>query len=154
MAPYLASWWIRIGLALVVVGWGPLIAISVLDALGLWPDPNPNPVGAGLLFAFTAWPAIICLLVGYVRVLRERARTAATGGELAVPGAEPRPLSERIAGQSVIRLAVGLGGAGLALYGVIALLRQPTRGAAAAIVVGFVAGYWGLHGRLPGWFRR
>jgi len=42
--------------------------------LGLWPDPNPNPVGPGILFGLTFWPAIICIVVG---VIRARARRAA-----------------------------------------------------------------------------
>jgi hypothetical protein len=68
MKKYLGNRWIQIGLALVVLGWGPLLAIIVLAAVGLWPDPNPNPIGPGLLFFFTAWPAVICLVVGVVRV--------------------------------------------------------------------------------------
>ena len=71
MPAYLSNTWIRVGLALVVFGWGPLLAIIVLAALGLWPDPNPNPIGPGLLFFFTSWPAIICLVIGVVRVRRE-----------------------------------------------------------------------------------
>ena len=70
MKEYLANRWIRIGLALVLIGWMPLLSIVVLDGLGLWPDPNPNPVGAGILFFFTSWPAIICLLVGAWQVRR------------------------------------------------------------------------------------
>jgi hypothetical protein len=64
--------WIKIGLALVVVGWGPLLAIVTVAAVGLWPDPNPNPVGPGLLFFFTFWPAIACLGVGGFQVWRRR----------------------------------------------------------------------------------
>jgi hypothetical protein len=63
MKEYLANRWIKIGLALVIFGWGPLALIILLAALGLWPDPNPNPnpnpVGPGLLFFFTFWPVII-----------------------------------------------------------------------------------------------
>lgn len=68
MKNYLGNRWIQIGLVLVVLGWGPLLAIIVLAAVGLWPDPNPNPIGPGLLFFFTAWPAIIYLVIGVVRV--------------------------------------------------------------------------------------
>ena len=56
--------WLLAGLALVVLGWGPLLGIITLAALGLWPDPNPNPIGPGLLFLLTAWPAIACLIAG------------------------------------------------------------------------------------------
>jgi hypothetical protein len=55
---------------LLLVGSGPLLLIIVAAAVGLWPDPNPNPVGPGLLFFFTFWPAVICLIVGVVRVRR------------------------------------------------------------------------------------
>ena len=62
--PFLANRWSKIGVALVVIGWLPLLAIILLAAIGLWPDPNPNPIGPGLLFFFTSWPALICLGVG------------------------------------------------------------------------------------------
>lgn len=43
MKKYLGNPWIRIGLLLVSIGWGPLWMILLLAAVGLWPDPNPNP---------------------------------------------------------------------------------------------------------------
>jgi hypothetical protein len=64
MKSFLANRWGKIGLILVVFGWGPLFLIVLLAAIGLWPDPNPNPVGPGILFFFTSWPAIICLGIG------------------------------------------------------------------------------------------
>jgi len=75
MIEYLRNKWVKVGLALVVFGWGPLCAIILLAAFGLWPDPNPNPIGPGLLFFFTSWPAIICLVLGVVQV-RSRRRHA------------------------------------------------------------------------------
>jgi hypothetical protein len=69
---YLANLWVRIGLVLVVVGWGPLLAVIVLAAIGLWPDPNPNPIGLGLLFFVTFWPAVACLGFGALQVQRAR----------------------------------------------------------------------------------
>jgi hypothetical protein len=62
--------WLKTGIALVVLGWGPLIGIVVLSSLGLWPDPNPNPVGPGLLFFITFWPAVVCLAVGGLKANR------------------------------------------------------------------------------------
>ncbi len=72
MKDYLENRWIRTGAGLVVIGWLPLWAIVFLAAVGLWPDPNPNPVGPGLLFFLTSWPAIICLGIGIVQVRRRR----------------------------------------------------------------------------------
>jgi hypothetical protein len=69
---YFANLWVRIGLVLVVVGWGPLLAVIVLAAIGLWPDPNPNPIGLGLLFFVTFWPAVACLGFGALQVQRAR----------------------------------------------------------------------------------
>src|SRR6266550_6210596 len=74
MSQYLKSTWVRVGLVLLVVGVTPLLFIITAAALGLWPDPNPNPVGPGILFGLTFWPAIICIVVG---VIRARARRSA-----------------------------------------------------------------------------
>lgn len=68
MESYLESRWVRFGVGLLVVGAAPLVFIIVAAAVGLWPDPNPNPVGPGLLFFFTFWPAVICIIVGVIRV--------------------------------------------------------------------------------------
>ena len=70
MGSYLQSTWTRVGIGLLVVGAGPLLFIILAAAVGLWPDPNPNPVGPGLLFAVTFWPAVICIVIGVVRVRR------------------------------------------------------------------------------------
>lgn len=61
---------VRIGLLILVVGAAPLIAIIVLADVGLWPDPNPNPIGPGLLFFFSFWPGVITTIVGMVRVTK------------------------------------------------------------------------------------
>jgi hypothetical protein len=74
---YLRSGLVRVGLGLLILGTGPLLGIIVAAQLGLWPDPNPNPIGPGLLFFFTAWPAIICLVAGIVQVRRRRRRDSA-----------------------------------------------------------------------------
>jgi hypothetical protein len=65
MKEVLKNKWGKIGAALVVLGWGPLLTVILLDAVGLWPDPNPNPIGFGLLFFVTFWPAVICLSIGW-----------------------------------------------------------------------------------------
>ena len=62
-----------IGLALLVLGTGPLLLIVVAAELGLTSDPNPNPIGPGLLAFFTFWPAVIVIVWGLIAsVLRYR----------------------------------------------------------------------------------
>ncbi len=67
MNSYLQSPLVRTGIVLLVVGSGPLLFI-IAAAAGLWPDPNPNPIGPGLLSFVTFWPAVICIVVGVNRV--------------------------------------------------------------------------------------
>jgi hypothetical protein len=62
---------VKLGLALLVFGVGPLVAIVLLAAVGLWPDPNPNPIGPGLLACVSFWPGLISLIVGAVRVANQ-----------------------------------------------------------------------------------
>jgi len=61
---------VRVGLVLLILGTGPLLFIIAAAAVGLWPDPDPNPIGPGLLAAVTFWPAAICIAVGVVRARR------------------------------------------------------------------------------------
>jgi hypothetical protein len=72
------SWMIRIGVALLVLGTGPLLAIMFAASFGWTDDPNPNPIGPGLLCMFTFWPSIILIIIGVVTV--RGARTAAQHG--------------------------------------------------------------------------
>src|SRR4029077_6525542 len=90
MREYLTSWWVRVGLAMLIIGTGPLLFIIAAAAVGLWPDPNPNPIGPGMLCWLTLWPSIICIVVGVVRVRSRRAaqQSAARGADLAHT---PRP---------------------------------------------------------------
>lgn len=82
---YLANRWTRVGLVLVVVGWTPLWAIVLLAKLGIWPDPNPNPVGPGLLFFFTSWPAVLCLVVGVAKTRRAQEKKSWPASPTAKP---------------------------------------------------------------------
>ena len=68
---YWRSGLVKAGVLLLVFGTGPLLFIIVAAAIGLWPDPNPNPVGPGLLAGLTFWPGLICLIVGISRVRRD-----------------------------------------------------------------------------------
>jgi hypothetical protein len=58
----------KIGFWLFVLGSGPLLLTILAADLGLTSDPNPNPIGYGILAGLTFWPAIICLIVGIVQV--------------------------------------------------------------------------------------
>jgi hypothetical protein len=74
MRSYLQSPLVKAGIVLLVVGSGPLLFIVVAAAVGLWPDPNPNPIGPGLLCFVTFWPAVICIVVGVNRVRGRQGR--------------------------------------------------------------------------------
>jgi hypothetical protein len=65
-----------IGLALLILGTGPLLAIGVAAALGLLSDPNPNPIGPGLLAFVTFWPAVILIVWGLIASLMRYRRAA------------------------------------------------------------------------------
>ena len=68
MKLYLGQFWrsgyFIAGAILFVIGSGPLLTIMALAGLGLTEDPNPNPVGCGILAMFTFWPSLILMLVG------------------------------------------------------------------------------------------
>lgn len=53
-----------IGVALFVIGSGPLLVTILLANLGLTRDPNPNPIGFGLLAFLTFWPSILLMVIG------------------------------------------------------------------------------------------
>lgn len=74
MRDYLGSRLVKVGLGLLIFGTGPLVFIIAAAALGLWPDPNPNPIGPGLLSFLTFWPAVICIVIGVTRVRSRNAR--------------------------------------------------------------------------------
>ena len=59
-----------IGIATLVLGQGPLLFIAGAAYLGLWPDPNPNPIGPGLLAFFTFWPGIGLTVIGFILARR------------------------------------------------------------------------------------
>lgn len=67
MLPFLSDKLFLIGAAVVIIGSAPLITILLLAKVGLWPDPNPNPVGPGLLVFVTFWPGVILMAAGIFR---------------------------------------------------------------------------------------
>jgi hypothetical protein len=151
---YTANRWVKIGLALVVLGWGPLLAIIALTALHLWPDPNPNPIGPGLLFFFTFWPAVGCLAVGAVQVARGRKGTSSDALMQSASRASPQPDQADWISNPAVRAAAAIVGLVLIVKGGAGLRHGGGRGAAAAIVLGAGALYWAVVGRLPLWLRR
>ena len=74
MKEYLNNRLFKIGVIIALVGWTPLLLIIVLALIGLWPDPNPNPIGPGLLFFFSFWPGVVCLGIGAIQVRRARSQ--------------------------------------------------------------------------------
>lgn len=74
MSQFLRLTRVRIGLVLLIVGTGPLLAIIAAAKLGLTDDPNPNPVIFGILAFFTFWPSIALVLSGVAHVRQERQR--------------------------------------------------------------------------------
>ncbi|MCG3174331.1 MAG: hypothetical protein GMKNLPBB_02560 [Myxococcota bacterium] len=68
MKDYLKSKLVWLGLLLLIGGAGPLIAVIIAAELGLTSDPNPNPIGLGLLAMVTFWPGVIALTTGLARV--------------------------------------------------------------------------------------
>jgi hypothetical protein len=61
-----------IGLAVLVLGTGPLLAVIAAAALGLTRDPDPNPIGFGLLAFVTFWPAAIMMGAALITALDRR----------------------------------------------------------------------------------
>ena len=64
-----------IGFTLFVIGSGPLLAIILAAELGFTRDPNPNPIGPGILAGLTFWPAVILMIIGLVKRSRRGAST-------------------------------------------------------------------------------
>ena len=72
MREYFADRLVCIGLGILVVGAAPLFGIIFLASIGVWPDPDPNPIGPGMLFFFSFWPGVITLGLGLWRVRARR----------------------------------------------------------------------------------
>lgn len=157
-ATYLQSRLVRAGLVLFVAGSGPLLAVIAASSLGLTRDPNPNPIGLGLLAAVTFWPSLIMVAVGAWRASRHpaasavrspvnvTARKATTHVAARSPTASPLLLAARA--------AAALLGAALLWTGLGGVRRGEGRGAASVVVLGMVALSWSVFGRLPDWYRR
>ena len=60
------------GALLFLIGTGPLLTVILLANLGLTRDPNPNPIGLGILAFLTFWPSVILMVLGYLTWRREQ----------------------------------------------------------------------------------
>jgi hypothetical protein len=76
-APRRCSRLLLAGIATLLIGSGPLLAIIFAGAVGLINDPNPNPVGPGILAGLTFWPGVMMTIGGGVITLRNRKRVGA-----------------------------------------------------------------------------
>jgi len=69
---YLQSRFFVVGLIMLILGSGPLLFVILIAKLGLYHDPNPNPVFFGILAGLTFWPSLILMAVGVWRVRASR----------------------------------------------------------------------------------
>ncbi len=67
-ADYLRNGAVRLGLGIIGLTALPLLAVGAAASLGLTADPNPNPIGFGLLFFAGAVVGTIVLAVGVFNV--------------------------------------------------------------------------------------
>lgn len=106
--------WTWLGVVVGVFGCGPLLAIIALASIGLWPDPNPNPIGPGLLFFVSSPVVVVLLAIGAIVGWRQ----PATGSAVQLP-ATMRSKVERAKLTDEQRLYISsssLGGAAGLLY--------------------------------------
>ncbi|MDE1952861.1 MAG: hypothetical protein KGL51_07135 [Betaproteobacteria bacterium] len=143
MNMHLRNAWIRAGLVLVVCGWIPWSIITLVRALGGWPELSP--IVPRLLFFFSGWPAVFCFVTGFFQVKRDLALAPSAAAGPSSSAAAQRPWMQR---PGVRRVATALGLV-LVMYGTNGMLHGHLRSAAVALAVGVVAVYWGFVGRLP-----
>ena len=62
--------WIQAGLLLILAAALPLVGIIVAAALRLTADPNPNPIGPGLLFFAGGIAGLALIVIGIVVTAR------------------------------------------------------------------------------------
>jgi len=63
---------LRLGLWVLAIGCGPLLLFLGADAIGLVSDPDPNPVGLGMLFFISVWPGAAMLVAGLMLAVLRR----------------------------------------------------------------------------------
>ena len=55
-----------VGITVALVGSAPLLSVIAASKIGVLDDPNPNPVGFGILAACTFWPGVTAAGLGVV----------------------------------------------------------------------------------------
>lgn len=68
-------WMLGLGIVLLLLGSGPLLSLIILAKLGVTADPNPNPIGLGMLAMFTFWPSIALIVAGLILRRRSHSRS-------------------------------------------------------------------------------
>lgn len=63
---------LKAGLAVIVVGCSPLLLFLLAHQLGLVKDPNPNPIGLGLLFFVSLPIGLVTTTIGAVLYYLQR----------------------------------------------------------------------------------
>lgn len=63
---------VKVGIGIFIIGSGPLLITMLLASLGLTSDPNPNPVGFGIMAFFTFWPSLILMIAGLVKTFKAK----------------------------------------------------------------------------------
>lgn len=63
---------LRLGMGLLLLGSGPLALFILASQAGLIRDPDPNPIGFGLLAFFSFWPALFLIIVGCLQASSRR----------------------------------------------------------------------------------
>ncbi|MBB6228187.1 hypothetical protein FHS79_002372 [Polymorphobacter multimanifer] len=62
---------LRWGLWVLALGCGPLLLFMAAHVVGLT-EPNPNPVGLGMLFFVTVWPGVALVVAGLMLAVLRR----------------------------------------------------------------------------------
>lgn len=60
----------RAGLIVTAVAYLPLLSIILAAKVGLLKDPNPNPIGPGLLAFTLSWVGLGLMIAGALKTLR------------------------------------------------------------------------------------
>jgi hypothetical protein len=65
---YWQSPWVRAGLRIPILGALPLLLVIIASQIGLSSDPNPNPIGLGLLFVLSVVLGVVSAIIGVARI--------------------------------------------------------------------------------------